>query len=97
MSLVQSSGGTPLVRLLMPALLHRTESKRGPCAAWFLSGRTDIPEIHPEILHGGISKKLRHFIYSLRGCLRASPGRSGYWIFIVRAVRRRRSGYIPTA
>jgi hypothetical protein len=48
----------PLVRLLMPLLLHRTESKRGPCAAWFSSGRTDILEIHPEIPHGGISKKL---------------------------------------
>jgi hypothetical protein len=42
----------------MPVLLHRTESKRGACAAWFSSGQTDIPEIHPEIPHGGISKKL---------------------------------------
>ena len=29
----QSSGGASLVRLLMPVLLHRTEPKRGPCAA----------------------------------------------------------------
>jgi hypothetical protein len=43
---------------LMPVLLHRTESKRGPSAAWFSSGRTDIPEIHLEIPHGGISEKL---------------------------------------
>ena len=26
--------------------------------AWCSSGRTDIPEIHPETPHGGISKKL---------------------------------------
>jgi hypothetical protein len=37
------------------------------------------------------------YLYALRGCLRAFPGRPSYWIFIVRAVRRRRSGYIPTA
>jgi hypothetical protein len=30
-----------LVRLLMPVLLHRTESKRGPCAAWLLHRHAD--------------------------------------------------------
>jgi hypothetical protein len=53
----------------MPVLPHRTESKRGPCAAWFSSGRTDIPEIHPEIPHGGISKKLNVLVIPYSGFL----------------------------
>jgi hypothetical protein len=36
--------------------LHRTESKRGPCAAWFSSGRTDIPEIHPKFHTAGFRR-----------------------------------------
>ena len=76
----QSSGGTPLVRLLMPALLHRTESKRGPCAAWFLSGRTDIPEIHPEIPHGGISKKLNVLFIPSSGIPRSRLLDSRRWL-----------------
>ena len=63
----QSSGGTPLVRLLMPVLLHRTESKRGPCAAWLSSGRTDIPEIHPEIPTRRDFEEIERFIYTLFG------------------------------
>ena len=62
----QSSGGTPLVRLLMPVLLHRTESKLGPCAAWFSSGRTDIPEIHPETTRRDF-EEIERFIYTLFG------------------------------
>ena len=65
----QSSGGTPLVRLLMPVLLHRTESKRGPCAAWFSSGRTDIPEIPPKFHTAGISKKVNVLFIPSSGIL----------------------------
>ena len=76
----QSSGGTPLVRLLMPVLLHRTESKRGPCAAWFSPGRTDIPEIHPEIPHGGISKKLNVLFIPSSGIPRSRLLDSRRWL-----------------
>jgi hypothetical protein len=55
--------------------LHRTESKRGPCAAWFSSGRTDIPEIHPEIPHRGISKKLNVLFIPSSGMLARVPGK----------------------
>ena len=54
-------------------LLHRTESKRGPCAAWFSSGRTDIPEIHPEIPHGGVSKKVNVLFIPSSGIPRLIP------------------------
>jgi hypothetical protein len=49
--------------------LHRTESKRGPCAASFSSGRTNTPEIHPETPHGGISKKLNALLIPSRRVL----------------------------
>ena len=67
-----------LVRLLMPVLLHRKESKCGPCVAWSSSGRPDIPEIHPEIPHGGISKKLSVLIYTLFGDSSESVSASGH-------------------
>jgi hypothetical protein len=51
----------------------------------------------PKFHTAGFRKKLNVLFIPLRGCLRAFPGRSRYWVFIVRAVRRRRSGYIPTA
>jgi len=47
-----------LVRLVMPVLLYRTESKGGPGVAWFHLVDLDIPEIRPEIPRGGISKRL---------------------------------------
>src|SRR5215813_1667370 len=76
----QSSGGTLLVRLLMPVLLHRTESKRGPCAAWLSSGRTDIPEIHPEIPYGGISKKVNVLFIPSSGIPRSRLLDSRRWL-----------------
>jgi len=69
-----------LVRLLMPVLLHRTESKRGPSAAWCSFGRTDIPEIHPETPHGGISKKLNVLFIPSSGIPRSRLLDSRRWL-----------------
>jgi len=76
-------GGTPLLRLHMPVLLHRRESKRIPCAAWFSFDRADIPEIHPEIPHGGIFEKLNVFICTLFGIPRSRFPDSRRWIDIL--------------
>ena len=48
----------------MPVLLHRTESKRDPCAAWFSTGRPDIPQVHREIHTDGF-EEIECFIYAL--------------------------------
>ncbi len=55
-----------LARILMPVLLHRTESKRDPCAVWFSSGRPNIPQIHCEIHTEGF-EEIERFIYALLG------------------------------
>jgi hypothetical protein len=47
----------------------------------------------PKFHTAGFRRNCTFYLYPLRGCLRAFPGRSRYWIFIVRAVRRQQISY----
>jgi hypothetical protein len=59
-----------LVRLVMPVLLYRTESKGGPGVAWFHLVDLDIPEIRPENSTRWDFEEIERFIYNtLRGFL----------------------------
>jgi hypothetical protein len=49
-------------------------------ATWFSSGRTDIPEIHPEIPPGGISKKLNTLLIPSSGIPRSRSADSRRWL-----------------
>jgi hypothetical protein len=61
-----------LTRVLMPVLYIS--------ATWFSPGRTDIPEIHPEISPPGISKNLNALLIPSSGIPRSRSVDSRRWL-----------------